>query len=152
MGACAAFGTRSAFDVHMFFSRARAEVGFALSDDHVQLIRLLDDALSSLCSDDPHATEAWKCFDDALRNHIEIEEHEAFPLFERAYPDEVAAFALEHTYLLALLDKLSPDQGVTRSHRQLLAAELSLLLRAHMACEEQLFREHSIAAPARCAV
>jgi hypothetical protein len=128
---------------NMIPSRARTEVTVALSDDPVRLSQLLEVALSALREEDfARADEAWARFDEALRNHIEFEEQEALPFLERSYPDEVAALALEHTRMLALLDKLGAGQPSVGSRRHVLMADLSAQLRAHAEREGQLLQQY----------
>lgn len=125
---------------------ARAEVTLALRDDHVRLSLLLDAVLAALRgADSGRAAEAWTRFDAALREHIEVEEQEAFAFLERSYPDQIAMLALEHTRLLALLDELSGEFVLAGSPRTRIIADLAVQLRAHTEHEEQLLQQYSSA-------
>lgn len=109
----------------------------ALSRDHAELEdrmrRLIRCAEGGDCHD--LATE-WNSFESALERHLQLEERDLFPAFERKHPDEVAALREEHEALRRDLLAL----GIRSDLHQLRATAVGDFvksLRAHAQREER---------------
>jgi hypothetical protein len=113
-------------------------VGRRLLTDHEALDVLFDVLLNDIHGGDSRVCQtSWGRFEQALLNHIDAEEVDLLPSFDRVDPAETAALRQEHAALRHLLAEMGVRielHAVTEEN----AKRLIVALRTHAAREEAL--------------
>jgi hemerythrin-like domain-containing protein len=110
-----------------------------LSEDHAHLERLLQELVARVRQGDRATLRGdWQRFERELTSHMELEEQEILPSFQREHPAEARAIRDEHARIRAGLTEMGIDLDLHCLRAERVEAFIELL-RAHARREEALF-------------
>jgi hemerythrin superfamily protein len=118
--------------------RQRDFIQSMLSEDHRQLESLFRDVVAS-CQrgDDQHLRQQWTRFERELSSHMDLEEQEILPGFERAHRAEARGIRDEHAAIRTALTELGVELDLHCLRAERVEAFIGLL-RGHASREEAL--------------
>ena len=109
-----------------------------LSGDHAQLdARFAAVLAGARCGDVATMRSEWQRFDRELTSHMDLEEAELLPAFERQYPEQARSLREEHVRIRAGLTEMGVDLDLHCLRADRVEAFIELL-RAHARSEEHL--------------